>query len=161
MKFEISIDKAAMNKIDAELAAIETNLRGQAISNGLRKIGAEIGQKTKSALPKPGYERRTRPGGLLYKDKDGPKPLGQTVRTKLLKYADGVIQVALIGYEYPAGAHGHLVEMGHDLVKGGSKKSGGTVIGHVEPAHYMVTVVENSRAHQDSIMIAAARKLLR
>lgn len=157
----IDFDKAAFNRIDAALAAIETNLRGKAMDKGLRAIGSHVKQQTTAILPKPGYERFTRPSGEPYQDKDGPKPLGQTIKTKLVNYAGGLIKVAIIGYEWPAGAHGHIVETGHDMVVGGKKKSGGRVVGHVEPAEYMVTVVAKGRSTFDSIVISEARKLIK
>ncbi len=157
----IEFDKAAFNRIDATLAAIETNLRGKAMDRGLRAIGSQVKQKTAAILPKPGYERFTRTSNEPYKDKDGPKPLAQTIKTKIVNYAGGLIKVAIIGYEWPAGAHGHIVESGHDMVVGGKKKSGGRVVGHVEPALYMVTVVDKSRTSFDSIVIAEARKLIK
>lgn len=161
MRIDISPDKAAFDRMDVILSKIEANVRGDAINKGLRAIGRQVASGTKAALPKPGYERFTRPTGTAYSDKDGPKPLGQTVKTKLIQHAGGLVKVAIIGYEWPAGAHGHLVEMGHDLVKGGKKSSGGQVIGHVEPAEYMVTVVANSRSQHDQIMWAEAAKLIK
>ena len=161
MQMSIEIDKAAFAQIDQALAQIETNLRGNAVAGGMRAVGRVVANGTKALLPKPGYERFTRPKGLPYSDKSEPKPLGQTVKTKVLRAAGGVVITAIIGYEWPAGAHGHLVEMGHDLVKGGKKKSGGTVIGHVKPAEYMITTVNASRSQFDSIIITAAKKLIK
>ncbi len=161
MKFSIDIDRASMNKIDAALSAIETNLRGSAAAKGLRAIGQNIAQKTKATLPKAGYTRYTRTKHQKYTDKDGYKPLGDTVKTDVASFAGGVVKVALIGYAWPAGNHGHLVELGHDMVVGGKKKSGGRVVGHVEPAGCLITIVESSRPHFDSIMIEAIKKLVK
>ena len=161
MQLKMELDTAAMNNIDSALAAIETNLRGKAISNGLRDIGKHVARQTKASLPKKGYTRYTRTKGEKYKDKSEPKPLGDTVKTKLIDYADGVIKVAIIGYEWPAGAHGHLVELGHEMVVGGKKSSGGRVVGKVEPTEHMVTVVESAKSVADSIMVNAAKKLLK
>lgn len=156
----IEFDKVALNKIDAALAAIETNLRGQAVDRGLRAIGSHIRQRTKAVLPKPGYTRYTRTKHEEYHDKDGPKPLEQTIKTKIIG-TPGIVRVAIIGYEWPAGAHGHLVETGHDMVVGGKKKAGSTVVGHVEPAEYMVRIVANERSTFDSIMVSTAAKLIK
>lgn len=160
-KMAIDFDKAAFDRIDQVLAAIETNVRGSAMDKGLRAIGRHVKQQTVAVLPKPGYERFTRTKGEPYSDKDGPKPLGQTIKTKIVNYAGGLVKVAIIGYEWPAGAHGHIVETGHDMVVGGKKKSGGTVVGRVEPALYMVTVVDKGRSTFDSIVISEARKLIK
>lgn len=157
----IEFDKAAFNAIDDVLAKIDTNVRGTAMNRGLRAIGSQVKQQTAAILPKPGYERFTRTKSEPYSDKDGPKPLAQTIKTKIVDYAGGLIKVAIIGYEWPAGAHGWIVENGHDMVVGGKKKSGGQVVGHVEPAEYMVTVVEKGRSSFDSIVINEARKLIK
>ena len=156
----IEFDTVAMNRIDAALSAIETNLRGQAVDRGLRAIGSHVRQKTQAVLPKPGYARYTRTKHEEYRDKDGPKPLEQTIKTKIVG-TPGIVRVAIIGYEWPAGAHGHLVESGHDMVVGGKKRSGGTVVGHVAPAEYMVRIVASERSTFDSIMVSTAAKLIK
>ncbi len=157
----IEFDKAAFDRIDTTLAAIETNLRGKAMDRGLRAIGSQVKQKTLAILPKPGYERFTRTNNEPYSDKTGPKPLGQTIKTKIVNYAGGLIKVAIIGYEWPAGAHGWIVENGHDMVVGGKKHAGGRVVGHVAPAEYMVTVVASGRTTFDSIVVGEARKMIK
>ena len=160
VKMSIDFDEDAFNRIDAALAAIETNIRGKAIDNGLRAIGSHIKNKTRAILPKAGYTRYTRTRNDPYHDKDGPKPLEQTIKTKLLGQGR-LIKVAIIGYEWPAGAHGHLVESGHDMVVGGKKSSGGRTVGHVAPTEYMVRIVDADRSQFDSIMLNAAVKLLK
>lgn len=159
-KIEINFDKAAFDKIDNALAAIETNVRGPAINKGLRAIGAHVKNKTQAILPKAGYTRYTRTKGEPYQDKSGYKPLEKTIKTKIVGN-QGVIRVAVIGYEWPAGAHGHLVEMGHDMVVGGSKERGGRTVGKVAPAEYMVKVVAAERSTFDSIIINEVKNLLK
>lgn len=156
----IKIDQATFREADKLLEQIERDVRGPAIGAALREVGKKVNQKTRAVLPKKGYTRYTRPKHLRYDDKEEPKPLNQTLAVKTENYAGGAIKVAIIGYAYPAGAHGHLVEMGHDLVKGGSKKKGGVVIGHVEPAEYMVRVVEETKAEQNADFIRGLRKVL-
>lgn len=157
---EIIIDKATFAEADKLLAKIEREVRGPAVTAALRSVGRGVIQKTRAVLPKAGYHRFTRPKHLPYDDKEEPKPLEKTMVVKIVNYADGAIKVAIIGYAWPAGAHGHLVEQGHDLVKGGSKKSGGVVIGHVEPAEYMIRVVEETRSQQNSDLLSGIRKAL-
>src|SRR6185503_1924540 len=60
-------------------------------------------------LPKPGY-----PG-----DKPELKPLRDATAVKVKEYPNGTI-VALVGYEWGAGSHGHNVEEGHAIVTGGT-----------------------------------------
>jgi hypothetical protein len=161
IKCDLEIDEAAFKAVDVELSRLEANARGPAINRALRAIGNGIGNRTRAILPKAGYLRHTRPSGMPYKDKGELKPLGETPTTKIVEYAGGMIKVAVIGYAWPAGAHGHLVEQGHDLVKGGSKKKGGRVVAHVAPAEYMVRVVVETREQQSADLINAVRKLLK
>jgi hypothetical protein len=47
------------------------------------------------------------------------KPLRDTIGYIIRKYDGGSRQVAVIGPQYPAGAHGHLVEEGHKVYRRG------------------------------------------
>lgn len=161
VKFEISIDESSIKAIDAELAKIDIAARGPAIGNAIRSVGKMISKRTADVLPKPGYTKYTRPKGIKYQDKDGLKPLGETLATKVITVREGVVKVGIIGYAWPAGNHGHLVEQGHDLVKGGKKDKGGTVIGRVEPTEYLVRIVAETRQEQQNILISSVTKALK
>jgi hypothetical protein len=87
--------------------------RNKAFTAGLRAAGNVVKTRAKELVPKPGY-----PG-----DKPGLKPLRDTLSVLVKQYSD--VWVAVVGPSRPAGRHGHLVEYGHRLVKGGtsSKRS--------------------------------------
>jgi hypothetical protein len=114
----------------------------------MRKVGNGIKSQTKAILPKPGY-----PG-----DKPEMKPLRETLKVKVKNYNGGAIKVMVVGYSYSrtkgqGGNHGHLVEGGHDIVIGGSKKKGGTVIGHVKPHEYMIRITNSTKTQQQTTLI--------
>lgn len=46
------------------------------------------------------------------------KPLAQTIRYVVKKY--DTVSVCVVGTEWPHGAHGHLVEFGHDIARQGT-----------------------------------------
>lgn len=50
-------------------------------------------------------------------DKPDLKPLRETIAVEVRDYGDRAL--AVIGPQYPAGAHGHLVEHGHATANGG------------------------------------------
>lgn len=123
------------------------------LSRGLRKVGNTIKSQTKAILPKPGY-----PG-----DKPGLTPLRETMKVKVKDYGGGAVKVMVVGYTYSktpgvGGNHGHLLEGGHDIVVGGPKTKGGTVVGHVQPYEYMVTVAETTRPQQQASFIATVQR---
>ncbi|MFZ5829136.1 MAG: hypothetical protein ACOY3P_03575 [Planctomycetota bacterium] len=63
------------------------------------------------ATPERRAERRRRGGG---------KHLYQTIITKVRTYTQRGSVTASIGPSYPAGVHGHLVELGHRQARGGT-----------------------------------------
>jgi hypothetical protein len=155
-QIELSIDQVTWTAADQQLANLVIQVRGKAISGAIRKVGNAIKSQTKSILPKPGY-----PG-----DKPGLAPLRETMKVKVKEYEGGAIKVMVVGYTYSrtpgvGGNHGHLLEGGHDIVTGGSKKKGGTVIGHVAPHEYMIRVVNTTKPQQQSILITAVKDALK
>ncbi len=147
---QLEVDEASWQEADKMLAQLEQTVRGPAIGTAMRQVLQPLKQKTKQILPKPGY-----PG-----DKPELKPLRETLGIRTRNYQDNQIKVAILGYQYPAGAHGHLLEGGHDLVKGGSKKSGGVVVGYVQPYEYLITTVNESREQNGRELVAALTRIL-
>jgi hypothetical protein len=54
---------------------------------------------------------------------DAQIPLYATIMVKTVDY--GIRSLAVVGPQYPEGAHGHLVEFGHEIIARGEGKSGG------------------------------------
>lgn len=94
---------------DKLLGQIPIELRSKTLKKALRKAGQVVAREARRLAPKPGY-----PG-----DKPGKKPLKNTIRVKIADY--GQTQAAFVGPSYPDGAHGHLVEYGHDKVLWGER----------------------------------------
>lgn len=147
---------------EAELLRLEVAHRGTALRAGLRAAGNAVKQRLRQILPKPGY-----PG-----DKPGLTALRDTVSVKLKEYQLGRVVVAVVGYEWGAGSHGHLVELGHDLVIGGTspkpgagrkslraakdgRRGKGRIAGRVEGRYYLQAASEGTKAEQDQAMLSA------
>lgn len=83
--------------------------------------------------------------------------------------------LAVVGPEYPAGAHGHLLEFGHDIVprgegkvKGasraaGAKKKGGITTGRARPFPFLRPAFDSTKGQQvsamESVMARAVKEL--
>lgn len=157
-----TIDISASKELEAELLRLEAAARSPALIRGLRAGGAVVAKRLRQILPKPGY-----PG-----DKPGFKPLRDTVKAQVKEYQQGSVVVAVVGYEWGAGSHGHLVEYGHDIVTGGSspassaarqsarvsktgRRGKGVISGRVEGRYYLKSASESTRPEQDQAMLAA------
>lgn len=155
-QFGIHIDPIAAKEADRLLSAIEEQARGAAIGRVLRDAGNLLKQKVREVLPKPGY-----PG-----DKPDLKPLRDTVTVKVKNYQGGFFKVLIVGYALPAGAHGHLVEFGHDMAANtfwnGMKfvsVQSTTVSGkRVEGKGYFTAAVEMAQSQVDATILAGARR---
>ncbi len=158
----LQINDDTLNAIDRELEALqgiglgrhETAAKG--ITRGMRRAGGFVVKGVAERLPLPGY-----PG-----DKPELKPLRETLGVVTKQY--GGKFVAVVGYRYPAGAHGHAVEAGHRIAKGGtlisrtrktpprSKRTGergmGTVAGFV-PGRWDIRDVARDTADQQQAAI--------
>lgn len=100
----VLIDEDVFRRIEADLGKIEFFRRSGAMRTAMLDVGNVVKKQTKDKLPMADY-----PG-----DKAGLKPLRDTLTTKVVEYEGGKT-VVMVGYAYPAGAHGHLVEEGHTM----------------------------------------------
>lgn len=104
--------EATIDSEEAGLSLLETLAGADRIlglSRALKKGGGVVVKRAIQLCPKPGY-----PG-------DDPimKPLNQTIKAVVRTYENVIVLYA--GPQYPAGAHGHLVEFGHWLVLHGQQ----------------------------------------
>ena len=110
-----------------KLDAIPIFFRGMAVEKALKAAAGPIRRAAQNKVQqpgKPGYYARygaTRTTfGRRPKRKQGKKMLRDTIGYDVSR--DHNIITLKIGPKYPAGAHGHLVEHGHDVVTGGTKR---------------------------------------
>jgi hypothetical protein len=113
------------------LARLPYELRGKYLVAGIRAGLSAVKKRAKQLVPEPGY-----PG-----DKPGLKPLRDTIGSAVREYGDVVVGV--VGPEYPAGAHGHLVEHGHKEVLWGVRTGD-----FVEGAPFMEPAVDSTLEEQ-------------
>ena len=89
-------------------------------------------------------------------DKPDLKPLRDTIGIEVRDY--GPRALAVVGPEYPAGAHGHLVELGHEEVLFGVRTGR-----RVPPHPFMRPAFDETQAEQlaamEAVVVGALREL--
>lgn len=137
------IDKKTFDEAQKILDQIDMAARGSAITETMRTAGNLVKQSVRKLLPKPGY-----PG-----DKKDLKPLRDTIAVKTKSYQGGSFRVMIVGYAWPAGNHGHLVEYGHKKVLWGQRTDE-----MVPPHPYFERGVQQAQTQVHHTIIEGARK---
>ncbi len=106
-KIEVKIEWP--DEANTLLEEFPTTSRMLGLKKGFRAAAEIVQKRAKELCPAPGY-----PG-----DKPGLKPLRDTIGIAVREYSHAL--VVLVGPQYPAGAHGHLVEFGHNMVLWGER----------------------------------------
>lgn len=106
----------------ALLHQMETTFRGKALTDSLKKAGKPVVARAKALAPKSALTGTTEKLSISAKAKrkHPAKPLAETITQVARDYGD--TKVLVVGPSYPAGAHGHLVEFGHEAVYWGDVK---------------------------------------
>jgi len=113
VRMSITYDLRGGWEIDKTLAELPMKMRKRALRSALTKAGNLIKKRARQLVP------RSKGAAKSYRKSRGKKPLYQTIGTKIRTYPKsngGDVFLSVIGPEYPAGAHGHLVEFGHEIV---------------------------------------------
>ena len=94
------------------------------------------------------------------------KALKDTISHVVRKYQDGLLTVGVVGPQWPAGAHGDLVEKGHNVYRRGAK--GASLKGtksppltgsaRVEGKFYLASAVDASQSKQDDAVIRVLQR---
>ncbi len=141
MTAQIEIEETG--NLEKLLARLPLAIREKYLKAGMRKAGRVVIDAARPLIRKPGYKG----------DKPNLKPLRQTLVVVIRSYTKKT--KAIIGPAYPAGAHGHLVEAGHDIVRGGRKSregrpvhKPGTITGRVKPHPFLKPAAEATATRQ-------------
>jgi HK97 gp10 family phage protein len=129
------------NNLLQDLPSVDRLLEVKA---ALKKAAKIVERRAKELCPKPGY-----PG-----DKKDKKPLRDTIGTVVRTYSKAIVVV--VGPQHPAGAHGHLVEFGHEKVLWGVRMPGETVA--AKP--FMRPAADETRSEQESAIIGHLKAVI-
>lgn len=165
-QIKVRVSMETWDKADALLGRLPILVRGSELSKALTKGGSVVVRRARQLVTPPGY-----PG-----DKPDKKPLRDTISTVIRQYKNGMF-VLVIGPQYPAGAHGHLVEFGHRIASGGtltplanrprrtapkSKLPGrtgkGITVGIVPPHPFMEPAFQDTKDQIEPLIISALQK---
>ena len=125
-----------------ELDRIDSTLSGQVTRDAV-KAGAEVVAARMRQLCPVGDPD----------DKPGLKPLRETIEIEVKQY--GKKSLAVIGPARPAGAHGHNVEHGHAIVRGG------TTVGRARPKPFARPAFDETQSQQREAMEAVVAQTIR
>ena len=109
MSFHAKVE--GFKDFDAELGKLEIQLRGPTIDAALKKASKIIVDSAKSIVRRGDPQKYS----LAKRNK---KRLRETIGVVMREYSTA--RVAVVGPQYPAGAHGHLLEFGHRVARHGT-----------------------------------------
>lgn len=137
----VKVQIESTRETDAMLLRLPIELREKYVVSGVRAAGGIVRDEAKRRCPK-GKQRTGK--------KEGTKHLRDTIKSVTRRYGSKVVQV--IGPEYPTGAHGHLVEHGHEEVLWG-KRTGK----RVPPKPFMRPAADSTKSQQTAALEGAIR----
>lgn len=138
----IRTELSGLDEADALLGKVALAMRGPALKTAMRKSLKPGVARAKQLCPK---------GGPRVGKKAGKKHLADTITSAVRDYGEVIVGVA--GAAYPAGAHAHLVEFGHDVVRDGK------VVGRAAPHPFMRPAVEQTVDEQKRIFGAELQQI--
>jgi len=148
---EVKINESEFTAANALLAKVDKQLRGKAVEESLHRAAQVVVDAAKVEVPQPGY-----PG-----DKPGLKPLRDTISHEVRSYSSGTF-VAIVGAQWPAGAHAMLVEKGHEIwlpsppyTAGASTVNTGR---RTEADPWLERASDNTQANQIGIIVSTLKQ---
>jgi hypothetical protein len=136
--------KDLLGNVEQKLARIALAARGPALDAAVKAAAKVVIDESKRRVPQPGYSG----------DKPGLKPLRDTIG-HVVRKPRGDKRIAVVGPEYPAGAHGHLVEFGHQKVLWGTPTNE-----RVPPHPFMRPSVDATEHMQSAAMDTVLRQAI-
>ena len=132
----VSINESV--NVEALLSKLPEAFRREVMERALKATATPVIDRARQLCPK---------GGSRTGNKTGKKHLRDTITQRYREYGSDV-RMTVVGPSYPDGAHGHLVEDGHEEVLFG-KRTGR----RVPPHPFMRPAVDQTRAAQDAAAI--------
>ena len=143
-------ESASLEKI---LAKLPIDLRAKSMQKAVRAGGKVVQRRAKELAPVGDPN-----------DKPHLKPLKDTITTVVRAYRSDQLWVAVVGPGYPAGAHGHLLEFGHEVIVNRGERAGQTPLTgspFVEGNEFMAPAVDQTLAQQDAAVVKSLESSLK
>jgi HK97 gp10 family phage protein len=131
--------------VEGFLARMSIDVRNKSAKAAVRAAGTIVKRQAKKNAPV---------GGSRTGRKADKPHLRDTIKVKVKEY--GEYTIAIVGAAWPSGAHAHLVEFGHDIVRGGE------TVAEVAPQPYLRPAADTTKKQQaDAIKKSLAKALER
>lgn len=170
-------------RITFDLAPIAAKLSAAQSAMGSLEVLRDAMQAALYPVANAARSEAPQPGKPDYSERRGARrsrpKLRDTMRVAARVYARQKRVVGVAGPSYPRGAHGHLVEHGHRLVRGGStarvgrwaskaipaaklaeRTGAGAVAGHVSPRPFLAPAAAKTQAYAQRQFVEAASEWL-
>ena len=150
------------------MAGVVTTEQGS-LNDFLTQLPIRLRQKVlrqavrRGARPVRTRARQLVPVGDTSHNPDSP-PLKATISVKVKSYQNDQVAVALVGPRYPQGAHGHLIEGGHDVVVSvGERKGQAPLAGtaRVEGKEFMAPASDQTKDLQQQAIVEHLRRAIK
>lgn len=139
----ITLDIQETGNTAALLTELPLAIRGKGLLSAVRKSLKPVVAKAKSLAPV---------GQARAGKKAGKPHLRDTITSVVRDY--GETKVGVAGPSYPAGAHGHLIEFGHNVVRDGR------VVGRAPPYPFLRPAAESTASEQKAAFEAELSKVI-
>lgn len=130
----VQVDDAAIDRFAEAASRLQFIHRTKAIERAMREACQPTLRAAQRLIP-----LRKKPKG-----RNQEAHLQRAVAIKSIVYDHAA--VAIFGWDYRKAPHGHLVEDGHDEVRGGKKGKGGKVIGHTKGKRYFEKAIAETES---------------
>ena len=140
-------------RLEKLLAKLPWDLRAKSLGQAARAGGSVVRNDARKRAPI--GDQKHNPGATALK-----KTIAVTVRY----YDNDRRAVAVVGPRYPQGAHGHLVEDGHDvIVSRGSRKGQKPLTGtaRVEGKEFLAPAADSTKSQQTAAVLKKLRQLIK
>lgn len=137
------IELEGWDELAKSLDRVDDRLTGRAKMDAVKAAGEVVAATAKALCP------RGEPA-----DKPDLKPLAETIAVEVRDYGERAL--AVIGPQLPAGAHGHNVEHGHEIVAHG-KRTGR----RAQPKPFVRPAFDGTREQQTAAMQGVVDATLR
>ena len=136
--------------VEKSLESIPIELRGKSLSRAVGKGGLVVKRAMKRLAPRGDS-----------KHKPDKKPLYKTIASKNKSYRGGRINMVIVGAQYPAGAHSHLVDQDHEVkVSRGPRKGQAPLSGSatVPGKQYVAAAIDTTTDEVEKAVIGSIVK---
>lgn len=138
-----TLELTGWEELTRQLDRIDDRLTKRAKLEAVKAAGEVVARRAKQLCP------RGDPA-----DKPDEKPLRDTIDVEVRDYDQRAL--AVIGPQYPAGAHGHLVEYGHDIVT----RDGRLIGRRAQPKPFVRPAFDETKEEQTAAMQAVVNRTL-